>query len=98
MGFTEARIATDALLGVKGAYTPESVNAAFKGVKDFKTDILCKPWYYGSAPLHIPNNTDRTTTPKGGVMVQKEGCFPISDVDPAIAQVRKIEAGGGNAS
>jgi len=98
MGFTEARIATDALLGVKGAYTPESVNAAFKGVKDFKTDILCKPWYYGSAPLHIPNNTDRTTTPKGGVMVEKEGCFAISDVDPAIAQVRKIEAGGGNAS
>jgi len=98
MGFTEARIATDALLGVKGAYTPTSVNAAFKGVKDFKTDILCKPWYYGSAPLHIPNNTDRTTTPKGGVMVEKEGCFAISDVDPAIAQVRKIEAGGGNAS
>ena len=98
MGFTEARIATEALLGVKGAYTPESVNAAFKGVKDFKTDILCKPWYYGSAPLHIPNNTDRTTTPKGGVMVQKEGCFPISDVDPAIAQVRKIEASGGDAS
>ena len=98
MGFTEARIATEALLGVKGAYTPESVNAAFKGVKDFKTDILCKPWYYGSAPLHIPNNTDRTTTPKGGVMVEKEGCFPISDVDPAIAQVRKIESSGGNAS
>jgi branched-chain amino acid transport system substrate-binding protein len=98
MGFTEARIATDALLGVKGAYTPKSVNAAFKGVKDFKTDILCKPWYYGTAPLHIPNNTDRTVTPKSGVMVEKEGCFPISDVDPAIAQVRKIEASGGNAS
>ena len=67
-------------------------------MKDFKTDILCKPWYYGNAPLHIPNNTDRTTTPKGGVMVEKEGCFAISDVDPAIAQVRKIEASGGNAS
>ena len=82
----------------RATYTPRRVNAAFKGVKDFKTDILCKPWYYGNAPLHIPNNTDRTTTPKGGVMVEKEGCFPISDVDPAIAQVRKIEASGGNAS
>src|SRR4051794_1537175 len=93
MGFVEARIATDALLKVKGAFTPESVNAAFKGVSNFKTDILCKPWYYGNGSLHIPNNTDRTTTPQGGKMVQKEDCFPISDVDPAIAQVRKAEQG-----
>jgi branched-chain amino acid transport system substrate-binding protein len=93
MGFLEARIATDALLKMKGSYTAETVNAAFKGVKDFKTDILCKPWYYGTAPLHIPNNTDRTVTPKGGTMVQAEDCFPISDVDPSIAQVRKIESG-----
>jgi branched-chain amino acid transport system substrate-binding protein len=98
MGFMEARIATQALLDVKGEYTAKSVNAAFKGVKDFKTDILCKPWYYGDAPLHIPNNTDRTVTPQGGKMVEEEGCFPISDVDPAIAQVRKIEASGGDAS
>jgi hypothetical protein len=25
-------------------------------------------------------------------MVEAEACFPISDVDPAIAQVREIEA------
>jgi branched-chain amino acid transport system substrate-binding protein len=93
MGFVEAAIATSALLKVKGDFTADSVNAAFKAVKDFKTDILCKPWYYGNGPLHIPNNTDRTVTPQGGKMVQKEDCFPISDVDPAIAQVRKIESG-----
>jgi branched-chain amino acid transport system substrate-binding protein len=91
MGFLEARIATEALLGVEGEYTKESVNEAFEAVKDFKTDILCNPWYYGEAPLHIPNNVDRTVTPKGGVMVEAEDCFPISDVDPAIAQVREIE-------
>jgi branched-chain amino acid transport system substrate-binding protein len=91
MGFLEARIATEALLGVKGEYTKESVNEAFKNVKNFKTDIVCEPWYYGDAPLHLPNNVDRTVTPKGGVMVQAEDCFPISDVDPAIAQVREIE-------
>jgi branched-chain amino acid transport system substrate-binding protein len=92
MGFTEAQIAVNALKTVNGDYTPKSVNSAFKDVKDFKTDILCKPWYYGDAPLHIPNNTDRTVTPQGGKMVQKEDCFPISDVDPAIKQVRGIEA------
>ena len=95
-GFLEARIATDAMLGIKGDVTKDSVNEAFKNVKGFKTDILCKPWYYGDAPLHIPNNTDRTVTPQGGKMVQKEDCFPISDVDPAIKQVRDIEAKQGS--
>jgi branched-chain amino acid transport system substrate-binding protein len=95
MGFVEGAIATKAMLGIKGDITAESVNQAFKDVKDYKTDILCKPWYYGDGPLHIPNNTDRTTTPKDGVMVQKEDCFDISDVDPPIKQVREIEAQGG---
>jgi len=61
-------------------------------VKNFKTDILCAPWYYGDAPLHIPNHTDLTTTPRNGVMVQKEGCFNISNVDPDIKKVEEIEA------
>jgi branched-chain amino acid transport system substrate-binding protein len=91
MGFIEARIATEALQKVKGEYTKESVNEAFLNVKNFETDILCNPWYYGEAPVHIPNNVDRTVTPRGGRMVQEEDCFPISDVDPAIAEVRKIE-------
>jgi branched-chain amino acid transport system substrate-binding protein len=95
MGFVEAAIATKALLSVKGDFTAESVNQAFKDVKDFKTDILCKPWYYGDGPTHIPNNVDRTTTPKGGKMVQKEDCFPISDVDPGIKQVRDWEKANG---
>jgi branched-chain amino acid transport system substrate-binding protein len=96
MGFTIGAIATKALMGIKGDITVESVNEAFKNVKDFKTDILCKPWYYGEAPLHIPNNVDRTTTPKDGKMVQLEDCFPISDIDPPIKQVREIEAKGGS--
>jgi branched-chain amino acid transport system substrate-binding protein len=92
MGFVEAAIVTKALTSVKGEFTAKSVNEAIKNTKNFQTDILCKPWYYGDAALHIPNNTDRTTTPKDGKMVEKEGCFPISDVDPAIKQVRQIEA------
>jgi branched-chain amino acid transport system substrate-binding protein len=95
MGFVEAAIVTKALLDLKGDYTPTTVNKAFKDVKDFKTDILCKPWYYGDGPTHVPNNVDRTTTPKGGKMVEKEGCFPISDIDPGIAQVRKWEQENG---
>ena len=91
MGFVEASIATKALMDVQGDFTAESVNAAFKNVKGYETDILCKPWYYGEAPLHIPNNTDWTTTPKDGKMVIQEDCFEISDADPDIAKARQIE-------
>jgi branched-chain amino acid transport system substrate-binding protein len=91
MGFVEAKIATDALMGIDGDITPETANQALVDTKDFQTDILCKPWYYGKAPLHIPNNVDRTTTPRNGKMVVQEECFPISDADPDIAKVRGIE-------
>jgi branched-chain amino acid transport system substrate-binding protein len=95
MGFTQGAIATKALLDLKGEFTVESVNKAFQDVKDFKTDILCKPWYYGDGPTHVPNNVDRTTTPRNGKMAQDEDCFPISDVDPGIAAVRKWEQENG---
>lgn len=91
MGFVEARVAVAALLGISGPYTVQSVNQAFVATKDFKTDILCKPWYYGQAPYHVPNNYDRTVTPENGHMVQEQGCFAISPVDPEIAKIRAIE-------
>jgi branched-chain amino acid transport system substrate-binding protein len=91
MGFLLARIATDRANSIKGPVTPESFNKAILATKDYKNDILCKPWYYGKAPLHIPNNTDRTVTPLNGKMVEKEGCTDISADDPDIAKVREIE-------
>ncbi|MGH3320666.1 MAG: ABC transporter substrate-binding protein [Streptosporangiaceae bacterium] len=91
MGFVAAVIAVSALQDVEGKYTVESVNKAFVSVKNYHTDLLCDPWYYGHAPLHITNNTDITVTPQGDHMVKKEGCHDISAVDPLIAKVRKIE-------
>jgi branched-chain amino acid transport system substrate-binding protein len=64
------------------------VNAAFKAVKDFDTGMLCQAWTYGDYPLHIPNNSDYTVTPKDGTMTTAQGCTPISAVDPQIAQYR----------
>ncbi len=89
-GFVEAKFAVQALSAIKGAYTIKSVNAAFKNIKDYKTEMLCQPWTYGSAPLHIPNNADFTTTPDNGKMVTAQGCFNISSADPQIAQYRNV--------
>jgi branched-chain amino acid transport system substrate-binding protein len=91
MGFVEARIATAALLNMSPPYTLRRVNQAFAGVTNFHTDILCSPWYFGKIPRHVPNNVDRTTTPKNGKMVIAEGCFKISAADPDIAKVRALE-------
>jgi len=90
MGFVEAEIATKALEAVSGAYTIQTVNAALKNTKDFKTEMLCQPWTYGDYSLHIPNNADFTTTPDNGQMVTAQGCTEISSADPQIAAYRKI--------
>jgi branched-chain amino acid transport system substrate-binding protein len=90
MGFVLAEIAKTALLTVHGPYTINSVNTAFKAVKDFKTEMLCQPWVYGDYPLHIPNNADFTTTPDNGKMITAQNCFNISSADPQIAQYRQV--------
>jgi branched-chain amino acid transport system substrate-binding protein len=90
MGFLDAEMATSALANVKGAYTLKSVNAALKGITNYQTEQLCKPFTYGNYPEHIPNNTDYTVTPSNGSMIVAQGCTPISAADPQIAGYRKI--------
>ena len=88
MGYLLGKFSVDALQKVKGPYTIQSVNAAFKNIKDEKTELICQPWVYGDYPLHIPNNADFTTTPDNGKMVTAQGCFNVSSNDPQIAQYR----------
>jgi branched-chain amino acid transport system substrate-binding protein len=71
----------------------KTVNAAFQALKGFSTDMLCKPWYYGTGSVHLPNNTDYTVWPDNGQMqiVPKSGCLPISTDDPEVKTVRAYE-------
>jgi branched-chain amino acid transport system substrate-binding protein len=91
MGFMDAKFATTALMNVKGAVTAKSYNNAVRGLKNIKTDMLCKPWYVGKLPYHIPNNTDITVDYKDGKVVKKEGCIDIAAVDKELAQTRVWE-------
>jgi branched-chain amino acid transport system substrate-binding protein len=93
MGYLAGRVATDALLSIKGDITKESVNNAFKSVKNFTSDLWCKPWYFDSTVgKNVSNNTDLTVTPKGDKMVQSEDCFEIAEL-PAnpLADIRAAE-------
>jgi len=77
MGFTDAMLATKALLSIKGDVTKEAVNQSFKDLKDVKTDILCNPWTFGDG-VRLANDADRTIVPQDHKFVEKEKCFDIA--------------------
>jgi len=91
MGYMVGKFTTNALLSIKGPITATSYNNAVRNLKHQTTDMLCKPWYVGKLPFHIPNNWDITVDYKGGNVVIKEKCFPIAPVDKAITQTRAFE-------
>ncbi|HZS25438.1 MAG TPA: ABC transporter substrate-binding protein [Gaiellaceae bacterium] len=91
MGFMAGKFSTNALLSIKGPITAASYNRAVKALKNQKTDMLCKPFYVGDLPFHIPNNWDITVDYKSGKVVVKEKCFPIAPVDKALVQTRAFE-------
>ncbi len=89
-GFLLAKFFVQAVDKVKAPYTIANVNAAIKGIKDYKSEMLCQPWVYGDYPLHIPNNADFTVTPDNGKMLTVQNCFNVSSADPQIAQYRNV--------
>jgi branched-chain amino acid transport system substrate-binding protein len=88
MGFLDGKFATNALLSIKGAITAKSYNIAVKGLKNQHSDILCKPFYVGNIPYHIPNNTNIIVDYKDKNVVVRTGCTNFQAVDPAITQTR----------
>jgi branched-chain amino acid transport system substrate-binding protein len=88
MGFLNGKFATAALMSIKGPITAKSYNAAVINLKNQKTDMLCKPYYVGKLPYHIPNNTNIIVDYKNKQVVVKNPCTAIAAVDKSIAQTR----------
>jgi branched-chain amino acid transport system substrate-binding protein len=91
MGFLDGKFATEALLSIKGPITARSYNAAVKALRNQKTDMLCKPYYVGPIPYHVPNNSNIIVDYKSGNVVVKSGCTEFQAVDKAISQSRVWE-------
>jgi branched-chain amino acid transport system substrate-binding protein len=91
MGFLVGKFVTNALLSINGPITKTSYNRAVLRLRNQKSDILCKPYYFWKLPYHIPNNADITVSYRNGKVVQVENCFNIAAVDKEIAQTRKWE-------
>jgi branched-chain amino acid transport system substrate-binding protein len=99
MGFVMGRIIVHTLLQMDPADLDDSVavNAAIKAIANFKSDHLCKPWYFGGLPDgNVPNNTDYNVVPNGtDKMELDQDCFAIAEVEPVLTAVRAAEAAGG---
>jgi branched-chain amino acid transport system substrate-binding protein len=93
LGYVAARIAVRAMLTIQD---PDKINratvtAAIQNMTPYKTDILCKPWYWGGpdAKVHNANHTTRIVTIDKGDWKLVEDCHP--DADPGLAPVLAIE-------
>src|SRR3954447_15969835 len=99
MGFMIGRIIVKTLMDMPPADVddPAKVNAAIKGIKNFDTHIVCKPWYFGALPAgNVPNNYDYNVVPNGtDTMVLDKDCFKIAEVEPILTAVRKAEVDQG---
>ena len=95
MGFMIGRIIVKTLMDMPAADVddPVKVNAAIKGIKNFDTHIVCKPWYFGALPAgNVPNNFDYNVVPSdAGTMVLDKDCFSIAEVEPILTAVRAAE-------
>ena len=92
MGFLIGKVVAYTLLAMPvNGITQRSVNAAFLRIKNFKSDLWCKPWYYGNLKSHNANRWDRTVTFVNKKIVQVEGCFEIAAVDAPIVRAKADE-------
>ncbi len=92
MGILVGKVVGYTLLALKPSeLTQKGVNAAFLKIKNFKSDLWCKPWYFGKLKSHVPNRWDRTVTFVNKKIILKEDCFEIANVDAQIAQAKADE-------
>ncbi|WP_293997683.1 ABC transporter substrate-binding protein [Sphaerotilus sp.] len=92
-GHLSARVATDALLGIKGPIDRKSVHDAFKAVKNVRSDMMCAPWYYGPGDRHQANHSGRVALLTGGSFKTQTECFQSKDAD--LSDVLALESKGG---
>lgn len=92
-GHLAARAATDALLKIQGVIDRKAVFEAFKGIKNFRTDMLCAPWYFGSGDRHQPNHEGRASELTADGFKTMTSCYQSKDAE--LVDVLQLEKAGG---
>lgn len=92
-GYLSARVVTDALLGIKGNVDRKSAYQAIVATKNWKTDMMCSPWYFGPGERHQPNHNGRAAQLVAGGFKTLTQCYQSKDAE--LEDVLKLEAKGG---
>ncbi len=94
-GYLAARIAEKALLSLDPQkITRQSVTEAVAGIKDFRSDIFCTPWYFGAGlARHNANSTTRMAVSEGGKWKVVSEC--AASPDPELAEIHAFEKSAG---
>jgi len=90
-GYLAARIVTEALLKMDPKKIDRaSVSTALRGVKGFKSDILCRPFYVGDGARHNANSSGPIAQVSGSGFKQvSKGCLMAAD--PELSDLREQE-------
>lgn len=90
-GYLAARLVTETLLKMNPAKIDRaSVTEALRKVGDFRSDILCKPFYVGAGTRHNANNAGPMMVVHGVGFRQAPGGCMTAD-DPELADIRADE-------
>jgi branched-chain amino acid transport system substrate-binding protein len=69
-----------------------SLSDALRAVKDFHTDMLCSPWYFGSGTRHNANHSGLIAVAHDGDWKPEGACFEIDD--PELDDIVAAEKSG----
>jgi len=72
-GFLAAQIFTKTLLGMKGPINRETVGPVLAGIKNYKTEMLCTPWTFGTESVTAVRYLELS---EGGFK-EAAGCTPV---------------------
>lgn len=90
-GYLSARLVTETLLKMDPKKIDRaSVTDALRRVADFRSDILCKPFYVGAGNRHNANNNGPMASNTGSGWALVEGGCMTAD-DPELADIRADE-------
>lgn len=89
-GFVSANIFVDTLLKMDpNKIDRANVTKALKAVKNYRTDLLCGPWYFGDNDFHQPNHASVMVTITKDGFKKTQDCFDSSG--SYFDRIRKLE-------
>ncbi|MBC8076527.1 MAG: ABC transporter substrate-binding protein [Chloroflexales bacterium] len=90
-GYLAAKIFSETLLKLDPAKIDrQSVTAALRQVKQYKSDLMCGEWYVSPGDRQNANHAGRMASIKGGKWVTVADCFETQDVD--LKPILELEA------